>query len=106
MRDGVKKVIECVRHTRKSKDKDQPTITMEQSHLPLTTQIIMTAYVVRSVGPTLFFLYSKAACLLPCCQYLKLYEIAEKVGYHDNVYFGQMFKKNTNISPMDYKRKR
>lgn len=36
---------------------------------------------------------------------LKLYEIAEKVGYHDNVYFGQIFKKYTNVCPGDYRRK-
>ncbi len=36
---------------------------------------------------------------------LKLYEIAEKVGYHDNAYFGQMFKKHVGTSPGDFRRK-
>lgn len=36
---------------------------------------------------------------------LKLYEIAERVGYNDNAYFGQMFKKFEGISPGDYRRK-
>ncbi len=36
---------------------------------------------------------------------LKLYEIAEKVGYRDNAYFGQMFKKYVGISPGDFRRK-
>ena len=36
---------------------------------------------------------------------LKLYEIAEKVGYRDNTYFGQMFKKYVGISPGDFRRK-
>lgn len=36
---------------------------------------------------------------------LKLYEIAEMVGYRDNAYFGQMFKKYVGISPGDFRRR-
>lgn len=34
---------------------------------------------------------------------LKNYEIAEKVGYSDPVYFNKLFKKMTGVTPKDYK---
>lgn len=36
---------------------------------------------------------------------LKTYEIAEKVGYHDTNYFSLAFKKNTGLSPKEYREK-
>lgn len=34
---------------------------------------------------------------------LKNYEIAEKVGYSDPVYFNKLFKKMCGMTPKDYK---
>ncbi len=34
----------------------------------------------------------------------KVFEVAERVGYKDNAYFGQMFKKHVGISPGSYKK--
>ncbi len=34
---------------------------------------------------------------------LKIYEIAEKVGYADVPYFTKLFKKHTGQTPMEYK---
>lgn len=34
---------------------------------------------------------------------LKTYEIAEQVGYHDTNYFSLAFKKNTGLSPKEYR---
>jgi two-component system response regulator YesN len=36
---------------------------------------------------------------------LKTYEIAEKVGYHDTNYFSLAFKKNTGLSPKEFREK-
>ncbi len=36
---------------------------------------------------------------------LKTYEIAEKVGYHDTNYFSLAFKKNTGMSPKEFREK-
>ncbi len=35
---------------------------------------------------------------------LKMYHVAEKVGYHDTTYFSQLFKKHTGVSPADYRK--
>ena len=35
---------------------------------------------------------------------LKLYEIAEAVGYHDNVHFNRAFKEEKGIAPSNYKK--
>lgn len=37
---------------------------------------------------------------------LKIYEISEKVGYHDEKHLMKMFKKVTGVSPMEYKKNR
>ncbi|KUP25104.1 response regulator [Paenibacillus sp. DMB5] len=34
---------------------------------------------------------------------LKVYEIADKVGYHNHTYFSKIFKKITGVSPEDYR---
>lgn len=34
---------------------------------------------------------------------LKVYQIAEKVGYHDSKYFSQVFKKQVGITPNEYR---
>lgn len=34
---------------------------------------------------------------------LKTYEIAEKIGFNDSRYFGQIFKKVTGMTPMEYR---
>lgn len=40
------------------------------------------------------------------CQYdMKIYEIAEKVGYSSQHYFSSVFKKETGMSPIDYRKK-
>lgn len=44
------------------------------------------------------------------CKYLKLsdlkiYEVAEKVGYKDPYYFSRIFKRSTGVSPKDYRKK-
>ncbi|OPX44394.1 putative response regulatory protein [Ruminiclostridium hungatei] len=36
---------------------------------------------------------------------LKTYEIAEKIGYHDTNYFSLAFKKNTGLSPKEFREK-
>ncbi|WP_276325189.1 helix-turn-helix domain-containing protein [Clostridium beijerinckii] len=33
---------------------------------------------------------------------LKIYEIAEKVGYSDSKYFCKVFKESTGMSPKEY----
>ena len=35
---------------------------------------------------------------------LKIYQIAEMVGYEDEKHFSQLFKKNTGISPSEYQK--
>lgn len=35
----------------------------------------------------------------------KVYEVAEKVGYHDVAYFGSVFKKQTGLTPSEYQNK-
>ena len=35
---------------------------------------------------------------------LKLYEIAEKVGYSDSKYFSRIFKKQTGMTPSEYRK--
>jgi two-component system response regulator YesN len=44
----------------------------------------------------------KAKQLLAASRY-KTYEIAEKVGYHDTNYFSLAFKKNTGLSPKEFR---
>ncbi|MBD0378849.1 response regulator [Paenibacillus sedimenti] len=34
---------------------------------------------------------------------LKIYEIAEKIGYHEIQYFGKLFKKRTNMTPKEFR---
>lgn len=34
---------------------------------------------------------------------LRTYEIAEQVGYHDTNYFSLAFKKNTGVSPKEFR---
>lgn len=34
---------------------------------------------------------------------LRVYEIADKVGYHNHTYFSKIFKKNVGVSPEDYR---
>lgn len=46
---------------------------------------------------------SKAKELLKDHPDLKNYEIAEKVGYNDPVYFNKLFKKVCGVTPKDYK---
>jgi two-component system response regulator YesN len=36
---------------------------------------------------------------------LRIYEIAEKVGYQNTDYFYMKFKKNTGITPAEYRKK-
>lgn len=45
------------------------------------------------------------ACSYLIQNYFKTYEIAYKVGYHDEKYFSKVFKKITGMSPSAYKRK-
>lgn len=35
---------------------------------------------------------------------VKIYEVAEKVGYNSQHYFSRVFKKNKGVTPIDYKR--
>jgi len=44
------------------------------------------------------------ACSYLQQNYLKAYEIAYKVGYHDDKYFSKVFRKVTGMSPSEYKR--
>ena len=44
----------------------------------------------------------KAIELLADVQY-KIYEIAELVGYSDQAYFSEIFKKHTGKTPMEYR---
>lgn len=46
----------------------------------------------------------KKACELMDHTNLKLYEIAEQVGYHDTVSFNRAFNKVTNLSPSEYRK--
>ncbi len=34
---------------------------------------------------------------------LKTFEISDKIGIHDPAYFSVIFKKNTGLSPKDYR---
>ena len=36
--------------------------------------------------------------------HIKVYEVAEMVGYTSQHYFSNVFKKAFNVSPLDYKR--
>ncbi|MNJ00674.1 HTH-type transcriptional regulator YesS [compost metagenome] len=36
---------------------------------------------------------------------LKGYEVSEKIGYPNSQYFSVLFKKNTGLSPMEYRQK-
>lgn len=42
---------------------------------------------------------------LLCQNDMKIYEIAEKVGYSSQHYFSSVFKKETGMSPIDYRKK-
>ena len=44
------------------------------------------------------------ACRLMETTTMKLYEVAESVGYHDNVHFNRAFKKEKGIPPTKYKK--
>ena len=46
----------------------------------------------------------RKACQLMDESNLHLYEIAEKVGYHDNLQFNRAFHKETGVSPSGYRR--
>jgi Response regulator containing CheY-like receiver domain and AraC-type DNA-binding domain len=45
------------------------------------------------------------ACTYLQQNYFKTYEIAYKVGFHDEKYFSKVFRKVTGMSPSEYKRK-
>ncbi|UUZ90001.1 helix-turn-helix domain-containing protein [Paenibacillus sp. P25] len=34
---------------------------------------------------------------------LKIYEIAEKIGYQEIQYFGKLFKKRTHMTPKEFR---
>ncbi|MEW5320811.1 response regulator [Geobacillus thermoleovorans] len=46
----------------------------------------------------------KNACLLLKMSHMKTYEIAEKVGYTDQRYFSQVFKRKLNMTPGEYRK--
>ena len=46
---------------------------------------------------------AKKAIILLKDQELKIYEIAERCGYATQHYFSNAFKKETGMSPMDYR---
>lgn len=48
-----------------------------------------------------YYRISEACELLKNCR-VKVYEVAEKVGYSDTAYFSTLFKKLTGISPSEY----
>ena len=41
---------------------------------------------------------------LLCRDALSVQDVAERVGYRDLKYFSRLFKKNTGVSPSDYKK--
>ncbi|WP_425464828.1 helix-turn-helix domain-containing protein [Paenibacillus piri] len=45
----------------------------------------------------------KAKELLSSDPAIKIYEVCEKIGYHDPAHFTHLFKKRVGVTPLEYK---
>lgn len=61
---------------------------------------------VMGVSPLNYYIRLRIdnACMLLECTDLSIAETAQKVGYEDPIYFGQIFKKYIGVSPSKYKK--
>ena len=84
-------------------------ITLEDlcRHLKISSSYIsaiFNRYTGKSPIDYLIDMRVEQACRLLKLSDMKIYEIAKRVGYHDQYYFSRTFKKKMGIPPKDYRK--